>query len=162
MLVASDDDFTNFLQLGIGFAGFDETQAHHAFDTPMGDLGFDQLAMHNSLEHLHGHTGQSGDSISESGCGGVMQGYSKILAGTNSVLSVSATQHQQDQQQRERDVLPSPYQPRVMVPPTPQSSEIQGAAVRYYHFMDADGVPDFHAYQRPRDDHVSTNAQSAS
>lgn len=160
MLVAGDDDFQNFLQLGIDFPGFEEAHAgHNGFDTPMGDLGMDQLAMHSSVEDIRAHAMQAGASLSERGAGELLHRYSKISAGPDTALNSSvAHHHQNQQQQRKRDAQKMSYESRVMVPPTPQSSEMQGAAVRYYHYMDADGMPEFDPYQRHRDDQVGAKA----
>jgi hypothetical protein len=160
MLVAGDDDdFTNFLQLGIDFPGFDETQAHqNGFDTPMGDLGMDQLAMDSSLEDIRGHALQTSASFPERERGHLVHGYMKIPTSADSVNNGSAAQHQQAAQQRNRDAQKAQYEPQIMIPPTPQSSEMQGQAVRYYHYIEGDGVSDFEPYQRQRDDQVSAKA----
>jgi hypothetical protein len=156
MLVTGDDDFTNFLQLGIDFPGFDETQTgHNGFDTPMGDLGMDQLAMDSSVEDIRGHTMPTSASLSERGTADLIQRYSKIPPGVNSMMNAPVNQRQPGQQQRKRDVQQASYESRVMVPPTPQSSEMQGAAARYYHYVDRDGLAEFDPYQRHRDDQVS-------
>jgi hypothetical protein len=159
MLVTGDDDFTNFLQLGIDFPGFDETQTgHNGFDTPMGDLGMDQLAMDSSVEDIRGHTMQTGSTLSERGTADLIQRYSKISRGANSVINVPVNQRPQGEQQQKHGVQEAPYESRVMVPPTPRSSEMQGAAARYYHYMDSDGLAEFDPYQRQRDDRVSAKA----
>lgn len=167
MLVAGDDDFTNFLQLGIDFPGFDETPAHHnGFDTPMGDLGMDQLAMDSSLEDIRGHALQNSTSFPERGRGHLMQGYMKIPTGADAITNGSAAHHQQAAQQMKRDAQKAQYGSRVMIPPTPQSSEMQGQAVRYYHYIEADGVAAYDPYQsqqpqQQRDDQVSGKALRA-
>lgn len=155
MLVAGDDDFTNFLQLGLGYPGFDETQAdHNGFDTPMGDLGMDQLAMDSSVGNMRGHTLQNGASTSEQERSHLIHAYSQLSNGTDSVLNAPTNQHQHGQQERERNAQKSPYNSRIMVPPTPQSSEMQGGALRYYHYMEGDALSEFDPYQRRRDDQV--------
>ncbi len=161
MLVAGDDDFSNFLQLGIDFPGFDETQTgHNGFDTPMGDLGMEQLAMGSSVEDLHGHTVQTATSLSDRGRNDLIHHYAKISTAPGSVFNAPAIQHQQGQhhhhQHRKHDVQNSAYEPRIMVPPTPQSSEMQGAAARYYHYVDGDGLSEFDPYQGHRNDQVSS------
>lgn len=159
MLVAADDDFRNFLQLGIEFPGFDEAHAgHNGFDTPMGDLGMDQLAMDSSVEDIRAHAMQAGASLSDRGSSELLHRYSKISAGPDSALHASVAHQHQNQQQRKRDAQKMSYESRVMVPPTPQSSEMQGAAMRYYHYMDADGMSEFDPYQRHRDDQVGAKA----
>ncbi|KAF7507956.1 hypothetical protein GJ744_009853 [Endocarpon pusillum] len=163
MLVAGDDDddFSNFLQLGIDFPGFDETQTgHHGFDTPMGDLGMEQLAMGSSVEDLRGHTVPIGTCLSNPGRDDLIHQYAKISDGPGLEFRAPAIQHQQVQQHhqqhhRKHDVQSSTYEPRIMVPPTPQSSEMQGAAARYYHYVDGDGLSEFDPYQRHRTDQMT-------
>lgn len=161
MLVAGDDDFSNFLQLSIDFPGFDETQtAHNGFDTPMGDLGMEQLAMGSSVENLRGHTVQTVSGLSDRERNDLIHHYAKISTGPVSVFNAPAIQHPQGQQHhhphRKHDVQNLPYEPRIMVPPTPQSSEMQGAAARYYHYVDGDALSEFDPYQRHRNDQVSS------
>jgi hypothetical protein len=155
MLVAGEDDFTNFLHLGIDFPGFDEAATgHNGFDTPMGDLGMDQLAMGSSVEDMCGHTVHTGPSLSDCARDDLMHEYSKISAGADSTFNIHAPA---SQHYRKHDVQKSPYESRIIIPPTPQSNEMQGAAARYYHFIDSDGLPDFDPYQRHRNDQVSAN-----
>lgn len=161
MLVAGDDDFTNFLQLVNDFPSFDEAQAaHHGFETPMGDLGMHQLAMGSSMEDIRGPSMQADVSFPEGARGDMIHGYAKIPPGANPVAHAQAIQqrHHHAQRQHPREAHRSPYDTRIMVPPTPQSSEMQGAAVRYYHYMHGDSHSDLEAYQRQRDDQVSGKA----
>jgi hypothetical protein len=162
MLVAGDDDFTNLFQLGIDFPGFDDTQAtHNGFDTSMGDLGLDQLAMDSSVEEVRSHGLPSAAIYSDRGQDGLIHAYSKVHAGAEMALNAPAIQHQQGQQQRTRDVQQMPCESRIVVPPTPQSNEMRGAAARYYHYMEGDGMSDFDPYQRHRNDQVSAKALQA-
>lgn len=162
MLVAGDEDFTDLFQLGIDFPGFDETQTgHNGFDTPMGDLGMDQLAMATSVDDLRDYTVQPGVSLSGQGRGGLMHVYSKISTGADSAIDAPATHYQQGHQRRKHDAQRSAYEPRIMVLPTPQSSEMQRAARRYHHYMEGDGLSDFDPYQRRREDQVSAKALRA-
>jgi hypothetical protein len=155
MLVAGEDDFTSFLQLGIDFPGFDETQGtNNGFDAPMGDLGMHQLAMDSSIEELRRHSVHVGVSLSERGRAELIHGASKISARANSALNAPTGQHQHGQQQQKRDTQKLPYAPRIAVPPTPQSSEMQGAAARYYHYMDGDGLSEFEPYLGRSDEQV--------
>ena len=162
MLVAGDDEFSTFLQFGIDFPGFDEAQAHHnGFDTPMGDLGMDQLAMDSSLGDIRSHTLHTAASFPERGRGHLIHAYTKIPTSTDSVINGQVAQPLQVQQQRKRDAEKSQYEHRIMIPPTPQSSEMQGAAARYYHYMEGDGMAEFEPYRRQRDDQVSVQALEA-
>ena len=145
MFVAGDDDFTNFLQLDIEFP---------EFDTPMGNLGMDQLAMASPVEDMRGHTVQTSASLSDPGQDDLVHGYPKVSAAADSIFDAPTTQHPQDQHQRKRDVHKSASEARIMVPPTPQSNELQGAAARYYHYMDG-GRSDFEPYHGHRNDQVS-------
>lgn len=167
MLVAGDDDFSNFLQLGIDFPGFDEAQTgHNGFDTPMGDLGMEQLAMGSSVEDLRGHTVPTGTSLSDPRRDDLIHQYAKISDGPGSVYHTQVIQHQHGQhyhhQHRKHDVQSSTYEPRIMVPPTPQSSEMQGAAARYYHYVDGDGLSELDPYQSHRSDQVSLKSGEVS
>jgi hypothetical protein len=160
MLVAGDDDFTNFLHLGIDFPGFDDAAAgHNGFDTPMGDLGMDQLAMGSSVEDMRDHTVHTGPSLSDRARGDLIHEYAKLSAGADSTFRIinapAAQHHPQSQHYQKHDLHKSLYEPRIIIPPTPQSNELQGAAARYYQFIDSDGLPDFDPYQRHRNDQVS-------
>lgn len=165
MLVAGDDDFTSLFQLGIDFPGFDEAQTpDNGFDPQMGDLGMQQLAMGSSMEELHGSAIRANTTSSERNQPNLITTYSKSSAGETRAKNAPSTKlrhdhHQQRQQQQKHVIRRSSYESRIMVPPTPQSSELQGAAARYYHYLDGDGLPEFDSYQRHRDDQVGINPE---
>lgn len=162
MLVAAEDDFTTFLQLGIDFPSFDEVPPHHnGFDTPMGDLGMDQLAMDSSLGDIRSPTLQSATAFPERGRGHLLHTYTKTPLSADSVVNGQIARLQQLQRQRKRDAEKSQYQARIMLPPTPQGSEMQGAAARYYHYMNGDSMPEFDQYRRQTDDQVGVQALQA-
>jgi hypothetical protein len=158
MLVANDDDFNNFLQLGIGFPGFDEGQGdQNGFDTPMGDLGMDQLAMESSLEELSRHTTHAAASSSGPRQQDLMPSYSDVAVVASSLSSEASVQNQH-QQHRQGNIQHSSYDHRIMIPPTPRSTEMQGAAARFRRFSDDEGMSEFERGQRRKGDQVILKA----
>ena len=157
MLTTDDDDFTNFLRLGIDFPEFDQSNAPNTgFDTPMGDLGIDQLAMSVSAEELTTNVIQPVGLTSLSDLNNHGLPLSRTSRGAHSVPATPHPGHQQNA--FTHDVQKSQYQSRIMIPPTPKSSELAGAAATYYHIMDGGTFPQAEGFVDYRGDRVSISA----
>jgi len=110
------------------------------------------------VEDMRGHTAHAGPSLSDRAGDDLMHEYAKMSAGADSTFNINAPaaqHHPQSQHYQKHDLHKSPYESHIIIPPTPQSNEMQGAAARYYQFIDSDGLPDFDPYQRHRNDQVS-------
>ena len=129
-----DDEFSNFLDLGIDFPNFDGLEdGQSGLDTPMGDLGMDQLGMDGSRADATTSDLQTGSMVSQ-GVSMAHHGHMKNAVGMNPMLR----EHQMNQ--RPRNAMSNQNcQPQIMIPLTPHSSEMQGAAARYQSHMDLQG-----------------------
>ena len=131
---SGDNDFSQFLDLNVDFSEFEDLQdGQQELDTPMGDLGMDQLGMGNAAAESVAREGyhNNGASRPTSVVHGYMKSSEPMLSGPESHQNAhhyaQAYQHQG-------------YHPNMMVPLTPQSAEMQGAAMRYPQHMDVHGA----------------------
>ena len=131
MLVTSgDDEFANFLDLGISFPNFENLEnGQTGFGTPMGDLGMDQLVMDGSMAAPGEDMQYDMNSVSQAPSAGAMHA---------SGQDVIAAYHDQSLSQHHSHMLANPNrQHQIIIPPTPQSAQMQGATARYHQHMNA-------------------------
>jgi hypothetical protein len=135
---SSGDDFTNFLELDFqifdGSSGLEDGQP--GLDTPMGDLGMDQLGMGGSMGD--GATGgmQHNEMDSHPMSMAPSHTYMKSADAMNSSMHTQQMHHQHE---HGRMMQNQNFQPQYMMPLTPHSSEMQGTAATYQHHLDTQG-----------------------
>lgn len=127
-----DDDFSNF-----DFLNFDGLQdGQSGLDTPMGDLGMDQLAMaghmNNETTMDMQHNTMAHHSISMA----PMYGNMKNADSMDPALHAHMMQQHHAHMSQNHN-----YQSQIMMPLTPCSSEMRGAAARYQQHMDVQHGP---------------------
>ena len=131
---SGENDFSQFLDLNVDFPEFENLQDdQQELDTPMGDLGMDQLGMGNTTaesvarESYHNNVASRPTSV--------VHGYMET-----SEPMVSGPESQQNRHHYAQAYHHQGYHPNMMVPLTPQSAEMQGAAMRYPQHMDVHGA----------------------
>lgn len=126
LTTTGDDDFSSFDFLN--FDGLPDGQS--GLDTPMGDLGMDQLAMGGHMNHANTmdvpHNATLQQPLSMSPMYANMKNADMMDPGMHTHLL-----HQQQAQLSQNH--------NYMMPLTPHSSEIRGAAARYQQHVDAQG-----------------------
>jgi hypothetical protein len=132
VVTSSGDDFTtNFLELDYPVfddtSGLEDGQAGH--DTPMGDLGIEQLGMNGSMgDGTTARTQHSEMSMEPS------YPYMKSADAMNSDMHPQLLHHQQDHGHIMQN---QNFQPQYTIPLTPHScSEMHGTAGTYQRLMD--------------------------
>ena len=135
---SSSDDFTNFLELDFqifdGASGLEDGQP--GLDTPMGDLGMDQLGMGGSM----------GDGTTSRMQHNPMASHPMSMAPTHSYMksadALNSGMHAQllhNQHEHGRMMQNQNFQSQFMMPLTPHSSEMRGTAATYQQHIDAQG-----------------------
>src|SRR2546423_1684144 len=141
---SSGDDFTNFLELDFQIFdnshGIDDGQP--GLDTPMGDLGMDQLGMGGSMG------GETTAGIQHNAIASHPMSMAPTHAHIKSTDAMNSSMHTQllhNQHEHGRMMQNQNFQPQYMMPLTPHSSEMRGTAATYQPQMDAQRQP---AYDR--------------
>ncbi|KAI9850421.1 MAG: hypothetical protein M1838_005698 [Thelocarpon superellum] len=162
MVSAAEDDFTNFLELGnfqLDFPAFDPATHpdHNGLDTAMDDAGDLTASIRKdgpTPQPSRAPTHQRHPaSVSMMQPGHVSN---EALLDMNMQAQAQAhffqQQQRQQQQQQQQRMQERAYQPRSGVPPTPNSVEMHGGAIAYYHHLDAQSQAMVERYQRLKDD----------
>jgi hypothetical protein len=135
---SSADDFTNFLELD--FQIFDGTSSledgQPGLDTPMGDLGMDQLGMGGSMGDGATAGMEQNEMDSHPMSMAPTHAYVKSADAMDSSMHTQLTHHQHE---HGRMVQNQNFQRQYMMPLTPHSSEMRGTAATYQHHMDNQG-----------------------
>ena len=128
---SGDEDFSNFLELGLDFPHFDSIQdAQPGVDTPMGDLGMDQLGMDGSVGEMEPLNLQHNAMTSQP------MSMAAAQARVKNPEMLDPSLHAQILRQHGQVIHGQTYQPQIMFPLTPHSSEMRGAAARFQHHAD--------------------------
>lgn len=154
-----EDDFSSFLEFGLDFSTFDGN-AHDgqrlAEDgvTEM-DTSMEHADVSNEIKEMqHGQGFQGGHQHPQA----QMEGYHTpgTIPMDPSMQEQLMRQHHQLQQQRQHQDAQRQNMRRVpIIPPTPNSMELHGAAERYYQHIDSNGQIMYERHQRPKEDQVS-------
>jgi hypothetical protein len=135
---SSGDDFTNFLELDFpifdGTSGLEDGQA--GLDTPMGDLGMDQLGMGGSMGDATPAGMQNNEMVSHAMSMAPSHPHTKSANAMNSGMHQQFVYHQHE---HARMMQNQNFQPQYMMPLTPHSSEMRGTAATYQQHMDTQG-----------------------
>jgi hypothetical protein len=135
---SSGDDYTNFLELDFqifdGASGLEDGQP--GLDTPMGDLGMDQLGMGGSVGDGTTAGTQLNDMASHPMSMAPTHTYMKSADAMNSGMH---TQLLHNQREHARMMQNQNFQTQYMMPLTPHSSEMRGTAATYQQHMDSQG-----------------------
>ena len=123
------NDFANFLDLN--FPNFESLEnGQPGLDTPTGDLGMDQLGMDGTINEpsatlrTHAATAQPGSTL-------------PVYEHAKNAGPLCTPFHPNMLHQHHEHMISSQiYQPRMMIPPTPRSLEMNGATIAYYQQLD--------------------------
>jgi hypothetical protein len=136
---SSGDDFTNFLELDFQIfdssSGLDDGQP--GLDTPMGDLGMDQLGMGGSMGDGTTAGMQHNEMASHPMSMAPSHAYMKSADAMNSGMHTQLMHHHQHE--HGHMLQNQNFQPQYMMPLTPHSSEMRGTAATYQQHMDTQG-----------------------
>ena len=125
-----EDDFANFLDMGMDFPEFGGIESGTSLNTPMNGLGLEPNDIEAAMNAAMSQDAPMSMSQSHAQDVSFMSSRNEAMHMSNSNFSQHMYQHQMSQIQNGGQRIHH----QVMVPPTPGSSEMQGgAAVRFYH-----------------------------